>query len=97
MRHLHQKKLNQAFSELQTVLGERVTRAKAHRLGYSRDWGPRHCSHVDLPDIVVVPETTAEVVEIVKIAYQHRLPIVPFGGGTGMGGGVAAWKGGITH
>jgi glycolate oxidase len=88
--------LDQAFLALQTLLGERATRAKTHRIGYSRDWSPRHRSHIDLPDIVVVPKTTDEVVEIVKIAYRHRIPVVPFAGGTGMGGGAAAWKGGIT-
>lgn len=90
------EKSDQAFQELQAVLGQRATRDKTHRLGYSRDWSPRHRSHVDLPDIVVAPKTTAEVVEIVKIAYRHHIPIVPFAGGTGMGGGVAAWKGGIA-
>jgi len=93
---MDEQTLNQAFGQLQRVLGERATRDKTHRLGYSRDWSPRHRSHVDLPDIAVVPKTTDEVVEIVKIAYQHRLPIVPFAGGTGMGGGAAAWKGGIA-
>lgn len=88
--------LDQAFRALKTVLGARATRAMVHRIGYSRDWSPRHRSHTDLPHIVVVPHSTDEVVEIVKIAHHHRVPIVPFGGGTGMGGGVAAWKGGIA-
>jgi FAD/FMN-containing dehydrogenase len=88
--------LDQAFGALRTLLGERATRAKTHRMGYSRDWSPRHSSHIDLPDIVVLPKTTDEVVEIVKIAYRHRVPLIPFAGGTGMGGGVAAWKGGIA-
>ncbi len=93
---MDQQTLDQAFEELQAALGERATRQKTHRLGYSRDWSPRHRSHVDLPDIVVVPQTTDEVVQIVKVAYRHGIPLVPFGGGTGMGGGVASWKGGIT-
>ncbi|HUW95599.1 MAG TPA: FAD-binding oxidoreductase, partial [Anaerolineae bacterium] len=93
---MDQETLDQAFEELEAKLGERATRDKTHRLGYSRDWSPRHRSHVDLPDIVVVPQTTDEVVEIVKIAHRHRIPIVPFAGGTGMGGGVASWKGGIA-
>lgn len=93
---MNQSTIDQAFDELHSVLGERATNEKAHRLPYSRDWSPRHRSHVDLPDIVVVPRTTDEVVEIVKIAYRHRLPVVPFAGGTGMGGGVTAWKGGIA-
>jgi len=93
---IDQATLDQAFQELKRVLGERATRAMVQRTSYSRDWSPRHRSHTDLPDIVVVPKTTDEVVEIVKIAYHHRIPVVPFAGGTGMGGGVAAWKGGIT-
>lgn len=93
---MSQATIDQAFDELHSLLGERATHEMTHRLGYSRDWSPRHRSHVDLPDIVVVPKTTDEVVEIVKIAYRHRLPVVPFAGGTGMGGGVAAWKGGIA-
>ena len=44
---------------------------------------------------VVVPKTTEEVVRIAQIALTYEIPIVPFGGGTGMGGGTAAWKGGI--
>jgi glycolate oxidase len=88
--------LEEAFRDLQSVLGERATRAAAQRIGYSRDWSPRHRSHVDLPDIVVVPRSTDEVVEIVKVAHAHRIPVVPFAGGTGMGGGAVAWKGGIT-
>jgi len=90
------KTLNRAFEDLQALLGERATDQKTHRLGYSRDWSPRHRSHVDLPDIIVVPKTTDEVVDIVKIAFCHGVPVVPFAGGTGMGGGVAAWKGGIA-
>jgi FAD/FMN-containing dehydrogenase len=93
---MDQETLDQAFDELRDTLGERVTRDKTQRICYSRDWSPRHRTHVDLPDIVVVPQTTDEVVEIVRIAYRHRIPIVPFAGGTGMGGGVAAWKGGIA-
>lgn len=93
---MDQKTLEEAFQQLRTLLGERAQRTKTHRIGYSRDWSPRHRSHTDLPDIVVVPHTTQEVAEVAKIAYQHRIPVVPFAGGTGMGGGAAAWKGGIT-
>ena len=50
----------------------------------------------DLPDIVAVPHDTDEMVKIVQVALKHQLPVVPFAGGTGMGGGAVAWKGGIT-
>lgn len=49
----------------------------------------------DLPDIVVIPNNTQEMVRITKVAYRHEVPLVPFAGGTGMGGGAVAWKGGI--
>jgi FAD/FMN-containing dehydrogenase len=93
---MNQVAIDQAFQDLQHLLGERATRDKTQRIGYSRDWSPRQRTFVDLPDVVVVPRTTDEVVEIVKIAFRHHIPVVPFAGGTGMGGGIAAWKGGIT-
>ena len=37
---------------------------------------------------VVLPGNTAEVQAIVRLARQHRAPIVPQGGNTGMGGGA---------
>src|SRR5207244_13146269 len=40
------------------------------------------------PAVVVLPETTAEVVEVVKVAHAHGLPLVPRGSGTGLSGGA---------
>ncbi len=88
-------KLEAALAELQTFLGERATDTAVHRMAYSRDWSPRERGMSDLPDIVVVPHNTDEVVQIVRVALKYELPVVPFAGGTGMGGGVVAWKGGI--
>src|ERR1700737_2446530 len=41
-----------------------------------------------MPGIVVLPSSTEEVVEIVKIAAEAGLPIVPRGAGTGLSGGA---------
>jgi FAD/FMN-containing dehydrogenase len=87
--------LNAALEELQAFLGERATDAKLHRMAYSRDWSPRFKEMTDLPDIIVVPHSTGEVVELVRVALKYGLPVVPFAGGTGMGGGAVAWKGGL--
>jgi glycolate oxidase len=40
------------------------------------------------PGVVVLPGSTAEVAEVVKIARQANLPIVPRGSGTGLSGGA---------
>ena len=42
------------------------------------------------PDMVVFPETTEEVVEIVKLCAAHRVPIIPFGTGTSFEGHINA-------
>lgn len=48
------------------------------------------------PDIVVLPSTTEEVAEIVKIAARHTIPVVPRGAGTGLSGGAIPIYGGIV-
>ena len=87
--------MQRAFEEMERLFKDRVTQSPVHRMAYSRDWSPRQDHAADLPDIVVVPKTTEEMVHIAQIALRYEIPIVPFGGGTGMGGGVTAWKGGI--
>lgn len=52
-----------------------------------------HASHP--PDAVAFPESTDEVAEIVRICSKHALPIVPFGKGTAVEGGVVAVHGGV--
>ena len=48
------------------------------------------------PDYVVMPGTTAEVSEIVKLAQKHHIPIVARGAGTGLAGGAVPLCGGIV-
>jgi len=47
------------------------------------------------PQVVVLPTRTEQVVEIVKLAAEVGLPIVPRGAGTGLSGGAIAARGGI--
>jgi glycolate oxidase len=89
------EKVKAALADLQAFLGERATDGMLHRMAYSRDWSPRFKDMADFPEIVAIPHDTAEVVKIVQVALKYELPVVPFAGGTGMGGGVVAWKGGI--
>ncbi len=48
-----------------------------------------------LPDAVVLPRTTDEVVRVVKICAAHQVPIIPRGTGTSLSGAVLAVDGGV--
>ena len=49
-----------------------------------------------LPGAVVFPTTTADVAELVRIAAELRIPVVPRGAGTGLSGGAAGIDGCLT-
>ena len=49
-----------------------------------------------VPDAVVFPESTAEVVAIVKLASAGRIPVIARGAGTGLSGGAVVTEGGIV-
>src|SRR5262245_2360720 len=48
-----------------------------------------------LPNAVVLPRTTAEVVAIVKLCARHDIPFIPRGAGTSLSGAVLAVTGGV--
>ena len=48
-----------------------------------------------LPDVVVFPRSTEEVVALVRLAREHNLAIVGRGAGTGLSGGAIARAGGM--
>jgi glycolate oxidase len=47
------------------------------------------------PNLVVFPDSTEDVSRVVKLAAEHRLPIVGRGAGTGLSGGALARTGGV--
>ena len=44
----------------------------------------------------VRPCSTIEVAQIVKLAYEERIPLIPYGGGTGIMGAITPLQGGIA-
>lgn len=49
-----------------------------------------------VPDAVVLPKTTEQVVQIVKLAAKGNVPVVARGAGTGLSGGAVATAGGVV-
>ena len=49
-----------------------------------------------LPLAVALPDTTAQVAGLLRLATEHRVPIVPRGAGSGLSGGAAGIEGGLT-
>lgn len=79
--------------KLKEAIGERwVTSNPADLSVYGRDFtiysGER-------PNIVVLPETTEDVQKVMRIAYEHKIPVVPLTTGFNHGGLTVPRKGGI--
>jgi FAD/FMN-containing dehydrogenases len=47
------------------------------------------------PQVVLRPRTAQEISAILKICNQHRIPVTPRGGGTGLSGGALPHLGGV--
>ncbi|MGV7105542.1 FAD-binding oxidoreductase [Flavobacterium sp. U410] len=47
------------------------------------------------PHVVVKPGNTEEISNIVKLANQYKIPVIPIGGRTGLSGGALSIHGGI--
>ena len=48
------------------------------------------------PQAVVLPETTQQVSDAVKVAHRFSVPVIPRGAGTGLSGGAVAAVGGVV-
>jgi glycolate dehydrogenase FAD-linked subunit len=61
-------------------------------LTYSYDaTGPRH-----LPDAAIFPQSVDQIAEIMAVANEWRLPVVPRGAGSGLSCGALAAEGGLV-
>ncbi len=49
-----------------------------------------------VPDAVVLPTSTQQVVQIVRLAARENMPVVARGAGTGLSGGAVATAGGVV-
>lgn len=49
-----------------------------------------------LPDAVIFAKSTQDVQEVVRVCAEYKVPVIPFGTGTSLEGGVNAPAGGIS-
>jgi alkyldihydroxyacetonephosphate synthase len=47
------------------------------------------------PDFVVLPENEEQIINILKLANQEKIPVIPYGEGSGVVGGAIPVRGGI--
>jgi D-lactate dehydrogenase (cytochrome) len=81
-----------AIASLQQLLGDRLSTAASMREWHGKDASYHPCVP---PDAVAFAQSTEEVSEIVKVCARHKVPIIPFGAGTGLEGNVVALRGGV--
>jgi glycolate oxidase len=74
--------------------GLRLMTDATDRESYRRDETPY--LHPGLPGAVALPTETAQVSALVRLASEHRVPIVPRGAGTGLSGGATGIEDGLT-
>src|SRR4029079_8216103 len=75
---------------------DRVIDDPATLLPYAYDASFWSLRQQRLPDVVVVPRSTAEVASVVRLADATGTPVVPRGAGTGQTGGAVAARGGVV-
>ncbi len=73
-----------------------ISAVYARDLGADSEWDWRSGRAPERPDFVVWPETAEEISRLVRLANDWKIPIIPYGGGTGVRGGVRAVGGGIV-
>jgi D-lactate dehydrogenase (cytochrome) len=85
--------IQRAVAILTQRFGDRLTLNDAVRRQHANltTWHP-----VQVPDAVFFPKSTEDVSEVVRICADHLAPIIPFGVGTSLEGGVNAPFGGVS-
>ncbi len=86
---------------VQRLRGDQVSVGPTERIVYSRDLWPLHTLRLrrgvlpPLPGVIVWPENEQDVVAILEVARRRKVPVTPYGGGSGVLGGAMASAGGI--
>lgn len=95
--------VDQIRREIAAIIGiENVSIDQALLQQQSSDWSwiSQHLKYKNLQtpsaDIYASPGTAEEVAEVLRIACEYKIPVIPRGGGSGTQGGTVAIYGGIA-
>ena len=92
----------QAERELSVAVRGRLSRQDVDRLSYARDMWPlgllwvRQGRTPTPPDFVAWPGDEREVIALIDVARRLKVPLIPFGAGSGVCGGTWAVQGGVA-
>ena len=83
----------QLIDRLQKILGaERVLTAGSDLMAYECDG---FTIEKNSPDVVVFPDTTEHVSQVVSLCNEYEVPFIPRGAGTSLAGGCLPVGGGV--
>ncbi|ARS91014.1 FAD-binding oxidoreductase [Natrarchaeobaculum aegyptiacum] len=72
-----------------------ISTQEARRQEHSTDWGTPE-SEASMPDVVVWPESTADVSSVLAAANDRGVPVTPYAAGTSLEGHAVPVEGGIS-
>jgi glycolate oxidase len=86
------------LGQLEAIVGENhVLTALRVEADVYADYGRDHTEDLHFaPDVVVRPANAEEVSQIVRLCYEHCIPVTPRGAGTGLSGGALPIHNGVV-
>ena len=90
------------LSKMMKICPAKISTDEVDLISYSKDYMPITLRWLiegniaALPDAVVWPENNEQLSKIMKFANENKIPIVPFGAGSGVLGGAIPVKGGLV-
>lgn len=81
---------------LKNVLGDSYVTTDSDKLETYKTDEEANPKYHHLPEVVVFPENTEQVADVIRLANKHLVPVTPRGAGTGLAGGAIPVYGGIV-
>jgi glycolate oxidase len=91
------KRINKEIAgKLERIVGKRnLTQDPEKMVDYSHDESSL-AEIARMPELVIKPENTEEIAQIIRLANKEMIPVTPRGGATGLCGGCVSVCGGIV-